>query len=50
MITNKFNKKLLCIIALVFLIIGIIFGYWFYLDYKFENNPQFYYKSRTITP
>lgn len=49
MLKIRSYKKILCIIVIL-LIIGSAFGYWLYWDYKFEKNPQFYYKSRTTTP
>lgn len=42
-------KNYLIGIIITFCIAAACFyGYWIYLDYKFEKNPQYYYKPRTI--
>lgn len=43
------KKKCLLIAAAV--ILGLLlcaWGYWEYLGYKFDKDPQYYYKPRTI--
>lgn len=44
------SKK--CILKIIILIIVVLllfmWGYWEYLGYKFDKNPLYYYKPRTI--
>lgn len=46
--TNALKKGCLIVIAIILLIAVAGWGYWEYLGYKLDKDPQYYYKPRTI--
>lgn len=42
------KKFFLTVIATLIGLLLCAWGYWVYLGYKFDKDPQYYYKPRTI--